>query len=308
MRQETLTYGKEHASGNTIGIQIGDIRCSLKCEDAELIKNLRDIHHDFLTEQPPDITIELEESELQYLNSFGNSLFRFWNNSSIKYFRVKGWMTDSGYDPERKTFSIVAEKNRSDPRHRYRYLNRLLSLAYYRAYKFKYDIKPPAMFVRACGVLINGQTILYTGSDESGKATIARLCMESDIPVINDEMVLVSRPDPENPITVRGIPVIGRALPCRNGAAPLSRLIFLKKSHRTWLNSIDKTDAYFNLMKHVISPADSGHESDREPLSMVADFCSGITGAIPVHELEFKRDKELLRNVILEIGEKSGEK
>lgn len=297
----------------TLGIQIGAIRCALKFKDAEV--NYRDIfnrlellYKPFLTDGIPDITVDIEGTDTVDPATLDTTLsetkFSHQNNS----FQTTSNLISGQYDLTRQSISIIGERSLADPDIEMNHLNRLLSLSYYSACKVKYNGNPPAMLVHACGILRRGHVFLFVGPSEAGKTTIARLCGEGDGEVIHDEMLLVSRPASHNPaISVQSAPMLGR-FPSRQGiTAPLISVLFLKKGSRTQVNPIGKTDAYLKFMRQVITPAYIGQKDRREVYSLIADFSNEITGAVPIFELEFNLDKKLLWQTIAELEEKLAE-
>jgi hypothetical protein len=246
----------------TLGIQIGNVCCALKCPDIEIYHRLQRIYHDFLTTQPAGITCDL--------------VHRNVNN--------------------------ISERHPYDSDLEFKYINRFLSFAYNSACKVKYAYNPPAMLVHACGILRSGKVIVFTGPREAGKTTTALLCGERHGKVINDEMLLFSRPTADNPdINIQGTPIIGGISTQRNITAPLSCILFLKKSNKTLVNRLNRVDAYLRFLYQVITPTYTGQREKRAALSLMAEFSDEVTGTIPVYELEFNLDGESLWRTVAEL-------
>ena len=291
-------------------IRIGSICCAL------VLRNLKDYHEgqklyrEFITEGPADITIELEVTdrvnpenleEVLYDTVYTHNGGRFWTTSQI----VSGQ-----YDLSSSIVNITAERKLGDANFEFNHLNRLITTAYFSGCKIKYNGGgPPAMLMHACGIVRNGKAILFTGPSEIGKSTIARLCGDIHGEVINDEMVLVSRPGRgDNGISALGAPILGE-VSRRNISAPLSCILMLKQSSETKVNTLDKTDAYLRLIRQVINPAYIGQKSGREVYSLMADFSSEMTEHVPVYELEFQLDRNKLWRTVerLESALENGE-
>ena len=51
---------KTHSVNLTLGIQIGPTCCALRCPDDDLYNRLEGLYRNFLTEETPDVTIDLE--------------------------------------------------------------------------------------------------------------------------------------------------------------------------------------------------------------------------------------------------------
>ena len=151
------------------------------------------------------------------------------------------------------------------------------------------------MLVHACGILRYGQALVFTGPSDAGKSTIARLFDKQHGEVINDEMLLMSRPSPaRKSVSIQSAPIIGDLLPGRNTSAPLRCILLLKQSHKTILHYLDKVDAHLRFMRQIISPVCIGQKDKRSVYSMIADFSAEVTSAVPVYELEFNLDEKSL--------------
>ena len=181
-------------------------------------------------------------------------------------------------------------------------LNRLLCMAYYTGCKVKHDGNPPALLVHACGILRNGQALLFTGPSDIGKTTVGRLCDDNFGQVLNEEMLLVSRPHQDNgTLQVQGVPIIGE-LPYRpNTVAPLKCVFLLKQSERTAIRRTDRMEAYLRFMRQIVIPAYIGQRGRRAIYSLMAEFSDEVTSVTPVCELGFTLDKESLWEVVGEL-------
>jgi hypothetical protein len=254
----------------TLGIQIGCTCCALKCPDGEIYQRLRRLYGQFLTDQSPDVTIELE--------------------------RARGRDDDAGDDQvfevlldEPDRFIVEMECSPAESDAGFKNLNRLFYLAYYTSCMEKYGTIPPAMLVHACVVLRQGRAMVFAGPSDSGKTTIAGLCGEENGRVINDEVVLISRPG-QGGTSVQSVPIIGGFPPGINITVPLSCILLLKKGNRTRLNPVTAVNAYLRFIRQIITPTYLGQREGRTAATMVADFSQEVTSAVPVFELEFTLD------------------
>jgi len=181
-------------------------------------------------------------------------------------------------------------------------------MAYYSGCKIKYDgTNPPALFLHACGIIRHDKMVLFAGPSEIGKTSIARLCGNRHGEVINDEMVLVSRPGLHGiGMIAQGAPIIGGVSQMRNIAAPINCIFLLKQGSKTRVNHLDKTAVYLSLIRQVINPAYIGQRGGREVYTMMADFSADLVENIPIYELEFTLDEAALWRTIEELEETLG--
>jgi hypothetical protein len=262
------------------------------------LMKLKRLYNNFLTKQPADITIELEGTDRLSLEALKTAISdnRYFHEENL--FRSTSQLVAGQYDLARGYIKITGEWGLVNPEMEGNHINQLLSLAYYSACKRKYDGYLPAMIMHACGVRRGGRAIIFTGPSEAGKTTIARLCGKKDGEVINDEMLLVSRPRNGGEANVESAPFTGRISSYRSMKAPLRCILFLKKGDKTCVSHLDRTEAYLKLMRQIITPAYIGQRDKKTILSLMSEFSDEITRAVPVYELEFNLDgKELWRMV-----------
>jgi hypothetical protein len=290
---------------NAFSLQIGGVCCAFKCRDAEdyrKLMKLKRLYRRFLTQQPADITLELEGTDRLSPDDLNAALSdnKYFHEENL--FRSTSQVVSGKYDLARGYIKITGERGLANPDMEGNHINQLLALAYYSACKMKYDGHPPAMIVHACGILRSGQALLFTGPSEAGKTTIARLCRKRDGEVINDEMLLVSRPiENGNGLNVESAPFLGRVSSRRNVKAPLRCIFLLKKGSETLIHNMDRTEAYLRLMRQIITPAYIGQKDKRAVLSLMSEFSDEVTKAVPVYELEFNLDEKSLWRVVGEL-------
>ena len=296
MKQNMPSYN------HTLDIKIGSINCALRCQDSEIHNKLQRLYHDFLTEEPADITVEIETLDRLNPEDVSAALAKTRFKHKGNRIRTTSRIVKGHYDLDRRTIKIKGERSLLDPDMDFNHLNQLLTAAYYSACRVKYNNIPPAMLVHACGILRYGRVQIFTGPSDVGKTSIARIFGEHHSEVLNDEMLLMSRPSSNGTgISIQSVPIIGDLLPGRSVAAPLRCILILKRSNKTMIRYLDRTEAYLRFIRQIISPACIGQKDKRSVYSIMADFSAEVIRAVPVYELEFNLDKESLWQIASEL-------
>jgi hypothetical protein len=300
--------GQEKSAKYAMTVRIGSIRCALIFRNREYYEEMERIYSEFLTEGPSDITIDLELTDRLSVDNLRDVLPQTIYTHKGGYFWTTSQIVSGKYDLSSRMINITAERSLGNANIEYNHLNRLMTMAYYSGCKIKYNGgSPPAMMLHACGIIRHGKAIIFAGPSEVGKTTVASLCGERFSEVINDEMVLISRPESSGTgVNVHGIPIIGGTPWMRNVTIPLSRILLLKQSGETRVNHLDKSEVYLRLIRQVVNPAYIGQKNGRDVYSLMADFSAELVASVPVDELEFTLDERALWRTIEEIEETQG--
>jgi len=290
---------------NVINLRIGNVCCSLICRDAEdwrKLEKIKRLYHGFLTQESGTVTVELAGTDRLSPEELNAALSNneFFHQENV--FRSTSQVVDGQYDLTRGYIKITGERNLINPDIEGNHLNMLISLAYYTACKMKFNGRPPAMIVHSCGILRSGQALLFTGPSEAGKTTIARLCGKKNGEIINDEMLLISRPryDGEG-FTVESGPFLGKYPSRRSLKAPLRCIFQLKQGSKTGIRRVDRSEAYLKFMRQIITPAYVGQKDKRSVLLLMSEFSDEVTRTVPVYELEFNLDANSLWRTVGEL-------
>ncbi len=290
---------------NAINLRIGNVCCSLICRDANdcrKLEKIKRLYQGFLTNQPGDVTVELKGTERLNPGELNAALAENKYTHEENMFRSTSQVVAGQYDLARGYIKITGERNLINPDIECNHLNQLLSLAYYTACKITHNGIPPAMIVHSCGILRSGQALLFIGPSEAGKTTIARLCGKKDGEVINDEMLLVSRPSQDDKsFAVESGPFLGKFPSKRSLKASLRCIFLLKKGSKTGTRRVDRSEAYLKFMRQIITPVYIGQKDKRAVLLLMSQFSDEVTRAVPVYELEFKLDGKSLWRTLGEL-------
>ena len=291
------------SSNDTIQIQIGDICCSITCDDKEVLDSLYQLYNNFRSDKPADININLEvverfsASTIKSASSQSRGMRQ--GSSYLAIFRLNENESETNH-----RVNIMVERHQLSSSSGYKIMNLLLPPSYYTAHRIKHGDSPRAMLVHSCGILRQGQVLLFTGPSETGKTTVAQLCGSEYGQVVNDEMVLVSQPDEDsNTLFVQGVPIIGGVTQRLNVKSPLAFIILLKQSRETSFRRLSRLEAYTSFMRQVIAPRNLEQSNWSSMLLQVSQFSDSITRSVPFYELQFSLDRERLWEVIGELEE-----
>jgi hypothetical protein len=295
-----------HAATNwgnhAVRIQFGEVCCALTCNDVDIFERLRDSFNIFLSDRPVDITVELNLIDRLDLTRPGAAPYQT-DNLPREELRIGKDHTYSPsyyieFDAADRKFLVTTERYIFDTSLGLRPLNRLLFKVYYTASRLKHPGRPSWMLVHSCGILRQGQVMLFTGPCETGKTTVGRLCGADFGLPLNDEMMLLSWPQPEDHrLLARGAPIFGEIPFGSNTPAPLSGVFLLKQSQRTALRRLAGMEAYLRFLRQIMSPAGFKDPDTRTIVSIMDSFAGAVTRTTPFFELEFTRDRNLLWDV-----------
>jgi hypothetical protein len=291
------------SADHEIRVQVGDICCSLVCPDEVVLARLQKLYRDFASCQPADVSYKVQVVE--HLNSaeIQAALPQAEFIHEGDRFRTTNLTLIGEHNLAAGTISVTLERLLLNPDFELNQLNLAACLAYYTGCKLKHNGRPPAMLIHGCGILRHERALLFAGPSGTGKTTIARLCGDQYGQVLNDEAVLLYRPQDNGRLMMEGVPIIGGFGKRLNAAAPLACVLLLKQSKRTAVRRLNRTEAYIRFMRQVITPAYVGQTNRRAIYSLITEFTDEVTRAIPFYELEFTLEKEPLWQAVAEAQE-----
>jgi len=278
------------AGMHSMRIQIGEISCRIMCNDRDEFQHLKSICSDFITNQPENITIEL-------------NVYERMDSERDDSDSTSGFAAE--YLEETSTIKAYIEKEPGD-RHFDRILfNKLLYHAYYSSPGIKqHSEQTKPLLIHACGILLEGKAVVFIGPGDAGKSTVAGLLGQAHAEVINDETLIFSRNEQDNTtFLVQGTPIIGDYTGPLNVSAPLDCVMILKQSQRTAIYPVDQTVAYTRFIKQIITPSHIGQTDGKAIISTMADFSGELTEMVPFYILEFTLDGGALWHEICRLKE-----
>lgn len=144
-------------------------------------------------------------------------------------------------------------------------------------------VRHGALLLHSAGVIRNGGGWAFPGTSGSGKSTAASFSIEAGGLVLSDEISLVRRDTAGWAIS--GTPFHGDLGVGANQSAPLSGLLFLRKSDGNEIERLGVHDALKRTSRCTIFFSEkTGLVSD------VFEMCCEIASTVPCYELRFRRD------------------
>ncbi|MBN2165321.1 MAG: hypothetical protein JW717_03495 [Marinilabiliaceae bacterium] len=141
------------------------------------------------------------------------------------------------------------------------------------------------LMIHASGVDDGGNGFLFTGLSGIGKSTMAGIWAQKGANVINDDRLIIS------PLNGKYF-IYNTPMPFYTDVpkmVELSKIFILKQSKENYINKLSGVLAYANVMSNCIQ-----HLFAKDMVQLHADIIGKIISTIPVYELGFKPDTEIV--------------
>jgi hypothetical protein len=137
------------------------------------------------------------------------------------------------------------------------------------------------IIVHAAGIELDGMGYLFPGISGAGKSTLTRLFAGNDRAVrLSDDRIIVRNIDGE--LRMFGTPWLGEAGVCADGNAPLTAILFLKKSGTNSISKLDRKEAIVRFLPVVSVPW-----YDREMIPSFMAICEEVVFRVPAYDFGF---------------------
>jgi hypothetical protein len=142
--------------------------------------------------------------------------------------------------------------------------------------------------IHGCGVVADGEGILFSGVSGAGKSTMANLWRKrANTHVIGDERIVVRRVDDR--FWMFGTPWPSSAGIASPEEAPLKRVLLIKHAPENCVAPVKASDAVFGLLTRSFSDY-----SDNSGVAYTLSLLNEIVEQVPCHELGFVPDETVL--------------
>lgn len=284
-------------------LQIGNVCCSLRFKDPDYCASARAYYKGFLSENAPDLTIDVNIVLYREEINLPNSLLMSKTVDGTNFDFHSGLITGT-LDLGKKQCRINV-KNALFSERSVRIFEQFLFQVYYTLLKQKnLDGSKNNFLIHGCAVSREGIGYLFSGPSESGKSTIAKLASDLDYTVLNDESVIVNKVDGQ--YTVGSTPVRGDFLDNSNGSVPLHAIFLIRHGKANFIKRISEREFVARFVREVVYSDSLLSLNSKETLLEMMDFCADVASAVPFYELQFLPDNRFwdsIDNLKIERGE-----
>jgi hypothetical protein len=142
--------------------------------------------------------------------------------------------------------------------------------------------------IHGCGVIVDGEGMLFTGVSGAGKSTLAELWKKREnATVICDESIVVRRVD--GCFWIYGTPWYSSARIASPQGAPLKRIFVIKHSPKNCVAPLKASAAAASLLAQTFSDY-----SEHSGVTFTLELLSNLAEQVPCHELGFVPDESVL--------------
>jgi hypothetical protein len=146
------------------------------------------------------------------------------------------------------------------------------------------------VLLHACGVMLEGQGLLFAGVSGAGKSTLAELWQKTDALLLSDDRIIV-RPL-SGGFTMYGTPWHGEARISSPEGAPLKKIFFLEQASQNYVHQLSPGDAAARLLVRCFPPF-----YDKQGMTFIVDFLGRLAEEVPCFELGFVPDFSVINFV-----------
>ena len=139
----------------------------------------------------------------------------------------------------------------------------------------------------ACGIDDGGDGVLFLGNSGHGKTTMARLWLEKQFSILNDDRIVVR--EKEDQFWMYGTPWHGDLDKWSFKGLPIRKIFFLNRRGKNSVVPRNGVEAVSMLIARSFPPF-----WDQKSMTYTMDLCQRLTSKIPCYELSFEPDVRIV--------------
>jgi hypothetical protein len=149
-------------------------------------------------------------------------------------------------------------------------------------------VKSDAIMLHASGVLKESKGYIFSGFSGAGKSTMAGLWQETGSKIVNDDRLIIRKT--KKGYSIYNTPMFYADIPKE---APLNSISLIHHSPENTIKKISGAKAVSRILANCIQ-----HGYDNTFIEHHLEFLSGLCGRIPVYEVGFKPEAEVVDFII----------
>jgi len=275
-------------------IRIGGFCCSLRFKDPDFTASARNHYRGFLSEDDPDLTIDVNLVPHEGSIHIPNSILISKTVDGDNFNYHSGLLTGTlSLDEKQCTIDV---KNALLHGRCVRIFEQFLFQVYYTLLKEKDPKKARNNYmIHGCAVSKDGYGYLFSGPSESGKSTIARLSSDLNLDILNDELVIIDRNDGD--YSIESSPFRGDFTDNCNGLVPLRAIFLIRHGKKNTIRKISATEFVTRFVREVIYSDTVLSVNSKGTLSEMMDFSADLAENVKYYELQFLPDTSFWESI-----------
>jgi len=246
-------------------LQIANTRFAISCNHPALMERLIENYGGFISEEQPQLTLDLHMEIMSAENSPRRSLMTT--------------VDDNAYENGKLTLKMMCS-------HHEDIILPILQICLRCAMAVN---QPPGLLLHSSGIINEGNAYLFSGVSGSGKSTVCNILADkANFTSLHDDMVAITQS--EEGIYAWSTPLSGEMPATFSSGAPLRAIFFLKQDVTNYTTRLNGKEAAKRLSLSLIPPlVASNNGLVNEPMESLKEILI-IAERIPCHELHFKPD------------------
>ncbi len=145
-----------------------------------------------------------------------------------------------------------------------------------------------AILIHGCGIIAGNQKYLFVASSGGGKSTIAKLALDNDFNVLNDDRIIIVRKNKQ--FIAYGNPWHGEIENTLNIGFPIKKIILLQKSDAEHISDIKDKEVLEIILENIFYLP-----GILEAKKKVIDFAFNMLAEIDFYRLDFTLKNDVFR-------------